>query len=488
MEHLEESTYLMHNEVENSTEDDLADFSDWNSADQIYREYDPPMLESVTVSWKIGRPTHLCSWFRCIRYSFILTVLCGAGMAVVFIFIVWLSLNLGAICRRLDGTWYEMPEGIQKALLTLEVIECMILQCWCLSVILPVFGWKLVKDINLFPWTLLAASIDAVFRLLLNVYRRYNRTWAPYPMNALFACTVLLSSYKVAGQYEQNTRQRLWLAFRIGVQFYVGHPMSLVIIYAVLYYFNIIPEQSKAALACLSPAIVIIPKAIMRLCAEKLEGINHPGTSVVLLLSANSALTMLFRILQVKLHGFWMYFLLSILHGIESTFDKITLPLQDYILHRCCAKRQQGHVLKERKPRVNRLFADLAIVSMIAESSAIIFSSVFIQMCRYYYSRDGKGRIHDAVTLLEVCCWQVTTGIVVELLFNTIAIKVQTYCYNIPIMRVWKTKKRWLTAMFLIQTIIPVFYFKDYFLNTPRDNEMFDKNITHKCTKPFHRP
>ena len=124
----EESTNLPHEDLEDSNGDDLVDFNHHNSTDRIYREYDPPRIQSVASSWKAGRPTFLYSCFRCIRYSFIFTVLCGAGTSVFSIFIIWLYLNLGAICRHFDGTWYEMPVSIQKALLTLDVAEGMIVQ------------------------------------------------------------------------------------------------------------------------------------------------------------------------------------------------------------------------------------------------------------------------------------------------------------------------------------------------------------------------
>ena len=484
-----ESAYTLYDGSENSNGSDLADFKHDSSTDQIHREYDPPRFQSVSASWKLGRPTYLRSWFRCIFHSVVFTALCGAGLAVVPIFIVWLNLNLGAMCLHFNNTWYEMPISIQKALLTLQVIECMIIQCWYLSIVVPVFGWKLIKDLNILPWTILVASIDALYRLLLNVYHTYNRTWSSCPMNLLFATSLFFVSHKVASQYRQNTRQRLGLAFRLGVPFYVGFPVALVINYVLLYYFNRITEDSKAVLASLSPALVIIPKAIARLCAERMEGLNHPGTSVVLLLPIYAGLPILFRLLQAKLHGFWTYFALSIVHAITGTFHKITLPLQDYLLHRYCAKsykRQHGYVSKYRKPRVNRLYADLAIVSFVAESSAITVSSVVIQICRYHYGRDCKGQKYDVTRLLKAGCWQVMTGIIVELIFNTVAIKVLTYYYNIPVMRVWKKNKLWIIAVFLTQTIISIFYFGDYFLNSLRSNTMFDRGIIHKCKEPFH--
>ena len=492
IDYSQEQTNSQHNELNNSdsTDDDLVDFGYYDSTDRIYREYDPPSFQCVSASWKVGRPTYLKSWLRCIQYSFVLTVPCGAGIAAVAIMIVWLHLNLGAMCRNFTDkdTWYKMPIGIQNAILTKDVVECMVIQCWHLLIILPIFGWRLVKKLNLLLWTMFVASTDAVYRLLLNVYHTYSQIWSPFPMILLFALSLVLISYKVASQYRQNIRQRLQLAFKLGAQFYLGFPVALTMDYVMTHYFEIISKHSKAILASLSPALVIIPKAIGRLCAEKMEGLNHPGTSILLLISLYAAPPMFFRILQAKLHGFWMYFALSIVHGIEGTFDKVTLPLQDYILRRCCSKRRRGYVSKQRKPRVNRFLADLSIISFLAESSAIFVSSFVIQMCRYYYGHDDKGRAYEALTIFEAGCWQVITGIIVELLFSAIAMKIQTYYYNIPIIRVWKKRKLWLIAMFLIHMVISMFYFGDHFYHTFRTNEMFDKRITHKCTEPFRLP
>ena len=480
--------YLQCDEGTNGEEDNLSDFKIGQSTDKIYREYDPPNLDCVFSSWKEGRPTVCHSWYRCIRYSFIFTVICGVVMAIISTFIIWIELNLGVICRHLNkGTFNKLPQGIQKAQLTRGVIKGMLIQSWFFLIILLVFGSKLVKKLNLLPWTLLAASIDAIFRLLLYVYRMYGRLWMPYPLYVVFMTCFLFSSYRIASHYEQPIRQRIRFAFKLGAQFYIGFPLSLVINHVVLHYFSVIPDKYKAVMASLAPALLIAPKAIARLCAEKMEGVNHPGTSVLLVVIPHAAPQMLFRILQAKLEGYWMYVVLSIVHGIESTFDKITLPLQDYILKRCCLRNQQ-HNSRERKPRENRLFADLAIVSMIAESSAILVSSAVIQMFRYHYGHDVKYRINNYARLLETFLFQASTGITIECLFNIIAIKVQTYFYNIPIIRVWKARKLWIFGMFLFNTIMGMLFFGKYFYGALSSKHIFDKTITRHCTNPFQMP
>ena len=194
-------------EPENNNNNDVADFKYYNSTDQIYWEYDPPRRQCVSAaSWKEGRPTYLKSWLRCILSSFIFTVLCGAGIAVVAILFVWLKISLGAICRIfiVDGTWYKLPEGIQKALLTEEVIECMLIECWYMSVNYSSDNWlETGKEIEHSAMEHVCSINRCNLSATLNVYRAYNTSWSSYPLNILFARSILFISYKVSSNYRQ---------------------------------------------------------------------------------------------------------------------------------------------------------------------------------------------------------------------------------------------------------------------------------------------
>ena len=51
IEDSQEQTYSQHNELNNSdiSDDDLANFGYYNSTDRIYREYDPPSLQCISI-------------------------------------------------------------------------------------------------------------------------------------------------------------------------------------------------------------------------------------------------------------------------------------------------------------------------------------------------------------------------------------------------------------------------------------------------------
>ena len=474
--------------VRNGDMDELSDFKQRNSTDQVYREYDPTNRECVSASWREGRPPFRHSWYRCIRHSFLITILCGTITAMVLIFVAWLEINMGVICRELNkATWYELPRSIQKAQLTKDVIRGMFIQCWYLWIIFPVFGWRLVKQLNLLTWIILAASFDAILRLLFNVYRTYDRKWMRYPLNFIFAICMLFCSYRIASYYQHTTKQRLQLSFKLGAQFILTLPVALVANHVIAHYFLVIPDKYKAVIASLLPVLFVIPKAVARLCAEKMEGVNHPGTSILFVIILYTTPQMVFRILQAKLERCWMYLILSIVHGIESSFDKITLPLQDYLLKRCCA-RSHTCLSKQRKPRASRLLADLATVSMIAESSAILVSSAVIQMIRYNSGSDVKAQKNGGENLVKTFFLQAGTGIIIEFLFNIIIIKVQTYYYNIPIIRVWNTKKFWIIGMFFLHSVTGMLYFGGESYGALASKDIFHETVTKNCTAPFLKP
>ena len=135
-----------------------------------------------------------------------------------------------------------------------------------------------------------------------------------YCVNFLFLVNTAYISYKVARDNDLRLNSE---------HNFAGYPMALILNHVILYYFNIVQENSKAILASLSPALFIIPKAVARLYTKTMEGPNYPSTSFLLLMPLTAAPPIMFRILQANLHGFWMYLGLSIVHGIESNFDKI---------------------------------------------------------------------------------------------------------------------------------------------------------------------
>ena len=482
--------------------DDLKDFKAYNKTDLVYREYEDIQAGDMYLSegyqnfeecepahWKQWRPTPILSWCRSIVHSFLITVLAGGTFVGIFSStLMWFALNTSELCYDYTDKWYSMPLKIQHTRITTHALKSMIIQFWHFYCILFIFGFPLVKEVNLLSWNMLASLGDAIYRLFIYIYYSYSFKSSTYPANAIFAAVTMFNGLRVAKHYYSSEfKKRLMLAFKLGAQFYFGIPIALLMNYTIIPYYKTLSETNKVILASLAPATVIIPKAITRISAENLKDINHPGTSVLLILPFQVCTAVVFRVLQAGLNSFAPFFASCVIHGLEGTVDKLTLALRDFVLHKCCVRQYQS--LKQFKnPRVNRIWADLAIVSMIVEGAAIFLSCATVQVFRYYYGRQGNGKKLDGHDLFNDFLWRVTLAIIIEFVFNTISIKIQTYYYNIPIMRVWKKRWRWILGMILLHTTVAMLYFSEYLFEAVRSREMYNQSAVRRCVGPFQRP
>ena len=477
----------------------MEDFETHSSSDSIHCEYEEPLSQTLNGStqnrnhtsspadWRSNRSSCASSWFKSAICSFTTTIIGGVSIGVIATAVMWLDINLGENCFNYNNRWYEMPVNVRRIRLTTQVIEGMVIQFWSLTCILAIFGWPLVKELNLLNWNMLVAFMDGIYRLFLDVYGQYNRKWASYPLNVMFSIITLFNGYRVARHFRSRLRQSLSLAVKLEGQFYMCIPVAFLLNYLVVPYYKELSESERALLASFLPAILIIPKALGRVFAERVTGINHPGTSFVSLIATYTGGAMYFRVLQAGLEKFSLYFVLCIVHGLESTIDKITLPLRDYIYHKCCTESGQS-VREFRTPRVNRLLADLALLSMIVEAGSIFLSCAIVEIFRYYYGRDSYGHKYMGLDLFKSFMWRVSIGIIIEWIFNILAIKIQTYYYNIPVCKVWRFRWRWIMPMIILHTIITMLYFSESLYNAAVSRpELFGSEASWKCVLPFKR-
>ena len=480
--------------------DDLDDFEIYNHSDLVYREYEPLSIDYLSSSedyhrvdefgrphWKTGRPSRLISWCRCLVYSFLFTVLSGTFIGCFSMTLMWVDLNTSELCYDFTNHWYKMPLKIQQIRITSHVFKIMIIQSWHFYCILFVFGWPMIKEANLLGWNMLASFGLAIYRLFLYTYGGYNFKWSTYPANALFAVVTMFNGFRVAAHHIRRFRRRLILAFKLASQFYFGFPIALLFNYSVIPYYKTLSEINKVVLASLAPAILLLPRAIIRISLERLKGINHPGTSISLLFTFQVGASMVCRVLQAGLQDFKPFLALCIIHGLEGTLDKITLPIRDFLCHKWFFNRHHSFT-QFKTPRVSRLWADFTITSIIVEASAIFLSCATVQVFGYYYARETGNEKLDGYALFLDFLWRVTLAIITEFLFNIVSIKIQTYCYNIPVMRVWDLKWRWLLAMILLHVTVAILYFSEFLFDAVRSHAIYDQKVVRKCVGPFQRP
>ena len=94
-------------------------------------------------------------------------------------------------------------------------------------------------------------------------------------------------------------------------------------------------------------------------------------------------------LLQVDPQSLEAVALIGVIHGIAEVIERSTMVLVDHICHKVLENRTipWGGF---RTPRRERLAADIAIMSMLYESSAIISVNCFLYLDQYFYTRDSS--------------------------------------------------------------------------------------------------
>jgi len=89
------------------------------------------------------------------------------------------------------------------------------------------------------------------------------------------------------------------------------------------------------------------------------------------------------RLLQADLGTLQSIAVLGIIHGATEVIERSTMVVMDHICHVIC-KRTSAPWGSFRTPRLEKLMADIAIMSMLYESTAIVSVNGFFylyQLC-----------------------------------------------------------------------------------------------------------
>ena len=135
--------------------------------------------------------------------------------------------------------------------------------------------------------------------------------------------------------------------------------------------YNKQTEHGKLLIALFSPLFAVIFKVILRLCTQRLKKITHPGYSYILLVPLYFGSAVGFRVMQAELDNLKFIAFLGIIHGAVEVLERSAMVFIDHICH-VILKRKSAPWGSFRTPRRERLMADIAILSMLCESTAIV--------------------------------------------------------------------------------------------------------------------
>jgi len=171
-------------------------------------------------------------------------------------------------------------------------------------------------------------------------------------------------------------------------------PIMTVTVAVVFIIHPLYNKQSKESIlrlviALFAALIGILSKVISRISVHRLGRITHPGYSCVLLAPLYCASTIMFRVLQADLDSLQSMAVLGFIHGAAEVIERSTMVVIDHICHVIC-KRITVPWGSFRTPRREKLMADIAVMSMLFESSVIVSFNGLMYLYQYIYLKEDS--------------------------------------------------------------------------------------------------
>eukprot|EP00795_Rhopilema_esculentum_P001253 gene1253-15633_t len=273
----------------------------------------------------------------------------------------------------------------------------------------------------------------------------------------------------------------LLLTLVLMAQFVIGLPVAIVFMLWINPAFKNMGEIEKIAFASFVPILIVIPKMIVRKTVESLGKVNHPGTSIYLLTAMYTGISLLYRTLQVQVDEIVGYAFLSIIFGILCTLERATVPYLDFLLHKFLNGKIQS-MTEFMTPRRNRLMSDLTLINMITEPAMIIISCATMAVLQYLYDADQNGIRSDLNVLCKTATKRIAAAMAIEVFFNVLSLKIESYYFNMAVMRVWKKKRIWILFTLTLSAVISIMCFSHVIYEAMRPNSLVNGTLQHFTT------
>ena len=402
-------------------------------------EETPLVTEDRAMAWKRLRPSILRTMWNSLVFGFLMSILAAGVVGIVSIFVYYISYQSQLLCEDLPKE--SLPKKIQWIRTISEIVFVFILYWWFfLNVVLffrpfQISGLKLKMFLVSLPFFCLDAGYRVAIEAFGISYSRLTSTQR-LPANVLFSSCVFLQASLISRHLGDGPKKKIIKLF-----FLLTIPCVLTCVVAGLVAFFVYPaynkqdKSGKIIIALFAPLIVVALKGISRTCFQRLWKISHPGASFVLLVPLYYGSAVFLRLLQVDLDSLESVALIGVIHGIAEVIERCTIALIDHIYNQVWERRlvSWGGF---RTPRRERLAADIAIMSMVYEASAVVSVNGFLYLYRYFFTSDNS-----SFELLKSFAITTSVPLAIECFFTNVSIVIETRYLNIPVTAVWR--KRW---------------------------------------------
>ena len=391
--------------------------------------------EERAMAWKRLRPSLLLSVFKAMYIGALISLLTAIFLGTVYMLISYLCYKTMHNCEFLSGN--VIPVRVQWMRTLSSVFFCVFIYMWYLTIALSLFRpFQLTRMRG--KLILVCSSfycLDALYRVALQalgISHSKISTAQKIPLNILFFVSVCWQVYLLTDHFEMLARSRTQ---KLTVPICFSFLLAITTASFIYPTFSKQNREGKLLTELLAPLIGVVLKVISLICVQRLWNITHPGRSYVLLVALYCGSAVMFRVLQADLDSLESIAILGINHGAAEVIERSTMVVIDHICHRLW-KRASAPWGSFRTPRRERLMADIAITSMLFESTAIVSVNGFLYLYQFVYLQNQSLKY-----LLQSFAIHTSVQLVIEWFFTSMSLMIGTRYQNMAVRAVWL--KQW---------------------------------------------
>ena len=345
--------------------------------------------KDITMAWKRLRPSVLCTVRKSMYIGALISIVTAIFIGTIYMMVTYLSFKTVENCEfhLMNSTSTE----IQWMRIISNIVSCIFLYIWffvLLQFLFRPFQLMGVKG-KLLVICFLTYSFDTIYRVALQALGISHSKLSnaqDVPLKRCFLLNQCLQTYVLTNYFCKSSRQKVTLFFQMVVPSCLG-VLTFFLVASLIYpVYNEEDADGKLLIAIFAPLAGVFVKVTSRICVQKLYNITHPGYSYVFLSPLYCGAAIVFRILQADLGSLLDIAILGIVHGAAEVLERSTIVLLDHIVHTMLEKRSAPWG-SFRTPRRERLMADIAIMSMLFESTAIVSVNGYLYLYQFIYLR-----------------------------------------------------------------------------------------------------
>ena len=397
---------------------------------------DEQQNEDDEMAWKRLRPSVLRTICQSMYIGALISLLAAVILGLFYIMISYVSSE--PVQNWQFHPKVTIPVKIQWIRTLSDVICVAFLYMWFSAGMLFLFRPYQLKGVKrkLILVAFVFSCVDTVYRVVGISHYKFS----VIPLYVIFLISICCQIFLLTNHF-RNLSNRATLFIKLTTPYCFNLFLAIFVKVCIFPMYNKQNERGKLLIALFSPLFVVVLKVILRLCAQRLKKIAHPGYSYILLVPLYFGSAIMFRVMQAELDNLKLIAVLGIIHGAVEVLERSTVVFVDHICH-VILKRQLAPWGSLRTPRRERLMADIAILSMLCESTAIVSVNGVLYLYQFTYMQNIP-----LLKLLQEFVIHTAVALVIEWFFTGVSLAIETRFQNIAVMAVWR--KRWKRHIFV---------------------------------------